>query len=204
MRLLSVILLLATPAVRAESLTGVVRCQTQAVANAIVYLGVSTGTQTSSPPVVLRQTRGEWTPRVQLARSGGVLVLKNDDPTLHVVHLDLYSGTNLPRRLLTEAMPYAGYEKSFQLESFREPVLLKVSAGNGETAVGYVAVLPHAAAALTGADGRFAISAVTAGTYKVFVWNETYGTLTRDVKVIPGRATNLEIEFTSAAPKLAD
>jgi len=197
MRRLSFILLLAVVTVgRAESITGVVRCQTQLVANAIVYLNLSAGrSPATNPPVILRQWRGEWTPRVQLARSGGVLVLKNDDPTLRVVNLDLLSGTNRPRRLLTEAMPYAGYAKSFQLESFREPVLLKASAGNGETAIGYVAVLPHASAALTGVDGKFVFNPLPAGSYKLFVWNEVYGTLTRDVKVVTGRATELVVEY---------
>ena len=197
MRRRSVILLLAlVTGGRAESITGVVRCQTQVVANAVVYLGIVNGQAgLTNPPVVLRQWHGEWTPRVQLARSGGVLVLRNDDPTLHVVNLDLLSGTNRPRRLLTEAMPYAGYEKAFQLESFRESVLLKVSAGNGETAVGYVAVLPHAAAALTGADGRFVINSVATGNYKVFIWSEANGTLTRDVKVGGGRPVELVVEY---------
>ncbi|MCG3147788.1 MAG: hypothetical protein PCFJNLEI_01229 [Verrucomicrobiae bacterium] len=182
------------------SISGTVRCQTQSVANAIVYLNV-TGSRwdtTNLWPVVFRQFQSEWTPRIQLGRSGALLVLQNDDPTLHVVTLDLLRGTNQPHRLLTEAMPYAGYQKAFQIEAFREPVLLKASTGNGERAVGYVALLPHSWGALTGADGRFTIGAVPAGAYKIYAWSEAHGTLIRDVKVSSGQATELSLDFPPA------
>jgi len=49
-------------------------------------------------------------------------------------------------------------------------------------------------------NGRFALSGVPAGSYKLYAWHETLGTLTRDVKV----PATVELEFTSTAPKRAD
>lgn len=191
-------------AAHGAEITGVVRCNTQAVANAVVYLNVAAVPAGTNAPVVLRQWRGEWNPRIQVARSGGGLVLKNDDPTLHVAHVDLLSGTNAPRRLLTEAMPFAGYEKSFSLESSREAVLLRATTGNGEGAVGYAAVLPHPWAAVTGADGRFALRGVPAGQYKLFVWDETRGTISQPVNTTAGRSVELTIELKPVDSKRAD
>jgi hypothetical protein len=201
MRRLSVIFWIAAVAHGAEpgtgTLTGVVRSPTQAVANAVVYLNLSggRGDVTNPPPIVLRQLQSEWNPRIQLARCGAALMLRNDDPTLHVVHVDLLRGTNQPRRLLSVAMPYAGYQQGFQLEAYREPVLLRASTGNGERALGYVAVLPHAWGAVTDEQGRFNIPAVPAGTWKVYVWHENYGTLNREARIVSGQTTELPVNW---------
>src|SRR5438046_5335470 len=60
----------------------------QAVRDVIVY--ISPGTQNGKPDTnaVLDQQLCEFVPRVQIARSGGQLVLKNSDPVLHVVQIE--------------------------------------------------------------------------------------------------------------------
>ncbi len=97
-------------------------------------------------------------------------------------------------------MPYAGFQKAFALEGFRETTLLRVSGGNGEAMAAYIAVLPHPWAAVTDEQGRFALSGMPAGAYKLYVWHETLGTLAREVKA----PASVELQFTSTAPKRAD
>ena len=198
MRLLSLLITLALSAEGTE-LTGSVRLATNPVTHAIVYLGAGNG-RVAVTNVVLEVRDGVLQPHVQVARQGSTLVLCNTDPTLHVMRVDALNATNTGTRLLTQAMPYAGFLKAFGLDGFRDTGLLRVTGGNGEEMSAYIAVLPHPWAALTDANGRFVLNGVPAGTYKLYVWHETLGTLVREVKV----PATVDLEFTSTAPKRAD
>ena len=173
----------------------------QTVSEVIVYLagyaqsGTGHGTNNA---VILDQRNCEFVPRIQIARSGAPLILRNSDAVLHVVRIDSMSGTNGQRTLLKAATPYAGYEKVYQLANFREPTLLQVTSGNGhEWMAAYVAVLPHPWAALTDETGRFTLRNVPAGTYKIYAWHEVLGTLTREVKLNGSHAATVDFEFVA-------
>jgi len=174
------------------------------VSGAIVYVGVTTASQLPTNAVVEFRD-GELRPHVQVARCAATVALRNADATLHIVAADWLSGTNPPARVLTQAMPYTGFVKSLSFEGNRESALVKIAGQNGENSqVAYVALLPTALAAISDEQGRFEITGVPAGNYKLFVWHEALGTRTRDVRVLPGRATNADVEFTSAVPPRSD
>ncbi len=178
----------------------------QAVEDVVVYLGgaVPGGSRVPDavPPVVLDQRDCEFVPRIQIARSGAKLVLKNSDPVLHVVRLESMSGTNGAAVLLTVATPYAGFERDWKLADWREPTLLKASSANGHKwMAGYIAVLPHPLAAVTDEDGRFTIRGVPPGMYKLYAWHEALGTLTRDVRVSADRTATVDLEFSTERPR---
>src|SRR6266566_1627035 len=59
---------------------------------------------------------------------------------------------------------------------------------------GWLVVLDHPHAAVTGADGRFAIAAVPAGSYTLALWHETLGRAERPATVPPG--AHVSIDFT--------
>ena len=169
------------------------------VRNAIVYLGgyaqADTGREASNP-IVLDQRDCEFVPRIQIARSGAPLILKNSDPVLHVVRIDSMSGTNGQHTLLKVATPYAGYEKTFQLANFREPTLLQVTSANGhEWMAAYIAVLPHPWAALTDENGRFTLRNVPTGSHKIYAWHEVLGVLTGNVKLNGNHTATVDFEF---------
>jgi hypothetical protein len=171
----------------------------QTVGEAIVYLAGypqnNTGNRTNNA-VILDQRDCEFVPRIQIARSGAPLILRNSDAVLHMVRIDCVSGTNGQRTLLKAATPYAGYEKMYQLTNFREPTLLQITSGNGhDWMAAYVAVLPHPWAALTDENGRFTLRNVPAGTYKVYAWHEVLGTLTREVKLNGSHTATVDFEF---------
>jgi hypothetical protein len=179
----------------------------QAVRGAIVYLGATDrgvpDRPTGSVPAVLDQRDCEFAPRVQMARSGAPLIVRNSDPTLHIVRVDSMSGTNAQKTLLTVATPYAGFEKKYQLANFREPTLLRATNLNGhDWMTAYIAVMPHPWAALTDAGGRYVLRDVPSGAYKLYAWHEALGTLTRDVQVANGQPVTLDLEFRAArAPR---
>jgi hypothetical protein len=189
----------------------------QVVRDAIVYLGAATAdgrhTTNDNSSAVLDQHNCEFVPRVQIAHSGAVLILRNSDPVLHVVRIDSLSGTNGPVPLLNAATPYAGYEKKFRLANFKEPTLLRATSGNGHGwMVAYLAVMPHSWGTITDGNGRFTLAAIPSGAYKLYAWHEVLGTLVRDVKVSGGRVTSIDLEFgtnhmaaaTSTARKQSD
>jgi hypothetical protein len=174
----------------------------QTVRNVIVYLvgyaqnSTSNGTNDA---IIVDQRDCEFVPRIQVARSGVPLILKNSDPILHVVRIDSMSSTNGQRTLLKAATPYAGYEKIYQLANFREPTLLQVTSGNGhEWMAAYIAVLPHPWAALTDENGRFTLRNVPVGTHKIYVWHEALGTMTRDIRVNGEGSTTVDFHFSTA------
>jgi hypothetical protein len=174
----------------------------QTVRNVIVYLAgyaqnsASNGTNNA---IIIDQRDCEFVPRIQIARSGVPLILRNSDPILHVVRIDLMSNTNGPRTLLKVATPYAGYEKLYQFANFREPTLLQVTSGNGhEWMAAYIAVLPHPWAALTDENGRFTLHNVPAGTHRIYAWHEALGTLVHDVHVNGEGSTTTDFQFSTA------
>ena len=174
----------------------------QAVRNAIVYLDgpVQSGAPDATNAVTLLDQRAcEFIPRIQIARSGAPLLLKNSDPVLHIVRIDSMSGTNAARTLLMVATPYAGYGKVYRLANFREPTLLRVTSGNSyDWMAAYIAVMPHPWVALTDESGRFTLRNVPAGPHKIYAWHEVLGTLTREVRVNGGRNAAVDFEFTAA------
>jgi hypothetical protein len=190
--------MLALSLLLAAQIAGTVSVSNQPVRGAIVYLGSGNG-RAASTNITLNVRDGALEPHVQVAMRGATLELRNSDPTLRVVHVDALNSTNAVR-LLTQAMPYAGFQKAFALDGFREPTLLRVSGGNGEPMSAYLAVLPHPWAAVTDENGRFALSGMPAGAYKLYVWHETLGTLVREVKA----PATVELPFTSTPPKRAD
>jgi hypothetical protein len=210
MRALSLFITLTLCANAAEtgSITGNVHLATtnQPVAHAIVYLGAGNGRAVTNPgPAVLEIADGVFQPHVQIAIRGATLVLRNNDPALHVVRVEVLNSTNVPVSVLTQAMPYAGFQKAFALDGFRDSTLLRITGANGEEEMSaYLAVLPHPWAALTDEKGQFVLNTIPAGSYRLFVWHEVLGTLTRDVRVAGGRAATVDLAFTSTAPKQAD
>ncbi len=173
----------------------------QAVRDVIVYLGgyaQSDITSETNNAAVLDQRNCEFVPRIQIARSGAPLILRNSDPVLHVVRIDSMSGTNGQRTLLEAATPYAGYEKTYQLANFREPTLLHVASANGhEWMNAYIAVLPHPWAALTDENGHFVLHHVPPGTQKIYAWHEVLGVLTEDARLNGNRAAVVDFEFVT-------
>lgn len=171
----------------------------QAVRDVIVYLAgypqsdIAFGTNDA---VVLDQRNCEFVPRIQIARSGAPLILKNSDPVLHVVRIDSMSGTNGQRTLLKVATPYAGYQRTYQLANFREPTLLQVTSANGEEWMNaYIAVLPHPWAALTDENGHFELRNIPSGTHKIYAWHEVLGVLTKEVKLNGNHTAVVDFEF---------
>ena len=60
----------------------------------------------------------------------------------------------------------------------------------------YVGVLEHPFYAVTGADGSYSISGLSAGTYTLEAWHERLGTQTSTVTVADGAAASADFSFS--------
>ncbi|MEK6608783.1 MAG: carboxypeptidase regulatory-like domain-containing protein [Myxococcota bacterium] len=143
------------------------------LANVVVSVEGAPATSSSGKVVHVDQKDCRYVPHVQTAPVGAKLELNNSDPVLHNVHAYVGNVTQF-----NMAMPIQNMKIPQKLDK-TGVVRLKCDAGHTWMAA-YIVVKPHALTAVTGADGRFRIDNVSAGTYKLEVWHEKLGT-----KVIP-------------------
>lgn len=142
----------------------------------------------ASPAAVLDQQGCMYHPRVQGARAGTVLEVKNSDPTLHNVHSmtkkDNAFNQGQPRPMVSK----------FQLKS--EEVMLHVKCDVHPWMAGYIGVVSHPYYATTDQAGAFTIAGVPAGKHTIQVWHERYGPLTQTVEVKAGGTTAADFTYT--------
>jgi len=147
--------------------------------------------QATAPPAsaVIEQQGCVYHPRVQGARVGQTLEVKNSDATLHNIHSMSTKGNEF-----NVGQPLAGMVYRYQLKT--EEVLLHVKCEVHGWMTGYVGVLPHSYFGVTNATGAFTIANVPAGKQTVQAWHEQYGALTQTVDVKAGGATTVEFAYT--------
>jgi hypothetical protein len=114
----------------------------------------------------LDQRTCRYVPHVQVLPLGSTLDVVNGDPTLHNVHGYLGQAT-----AFNLAMPAKDSRLSRQL---KKPGLVVVGCDVHAWMRAYVWVV-ESPAAVTGADGAYAIAGLPAGTYEVTAWHETLG-----------------------------
>ncbi len=128
------------------------------------------------PPatLVLDQRRCRYRPRVQVAPVGSTLEIRNSDPVLHSVH-----GWEGRRSLFEVVTPSEGMRVPTRLG---RTGLIQIRCDVHSWMVAYVLVA-DGPAAVTGADGTFALRGIPAGSYVVTAWHERLGERTLQVTV---------------------
>jgi hypothetical protein len=138
------------------------------------------------PPVVVRQKDCRYVPRVQAALRGQPVLVENDDPLLHNLHA--FSGR---KGLFNVAQPAGSPPVKRDLVGVD---LLRLKCDIHPWMFGWVVFNETPYFAVTGADGRFAIGGVPAGTYKLSVWHEILGT--REVEIrVPAGALQVSVDL---------
>lgn len=160
-----------------------------AVKDAAVHLvdvkkGKAWPAQTKPPE--LDNLKCRFVPDVSIIRAGPLDVV-NSDPVLHNTH-----GYYGRRTAFNLALP----NKDQRIPtSLRRSGTVRVDCDAHGWMEGWVYVVDNPYYALTGADGKFDITDVPPGTYKLVVDQAFIGPTEQTVKVEAGKATNLNIEL---------
>jgi len=166
-----------------------------ALKNAVVMLEeITEGKDFDSEVDLTITNKGcHFVPHVMVAPKSGLMKVRNDDPLLHNSHFFLVAGEK-KRNVINLALPKEGIEIS-KSKILRKPGLLSLECDSHDFMQGWVWVLEHPYAVVTGSDGSFELSNVPAGSYKLTVWHEGLGEKTVEVTVGAGKATATDLSF---------
>ena len=147
------------------------------ILNAVVWLTSAppgAKRETSSAPVSLDQKQCAFTPRVIVVPVGGTAEFLNSDRLLHNIHSRSKGNPNFNRtQPKGRTIPI----------TFLKPEIIRVDCDLHPWMRAWVVVAEHPFYAVTGAGGEFALGNLPAGPYTLNVWQETLGTVTKDVTV---------------------
>lgn len=161
----------------------------QAVESAVVYLvGVAKGKawpdQSKTPE--LDNVKCRFEPEVQVIPPGKLDVV-NTDPVLHNTH-----GYYDKRTAFNLALPNEGQRIPVEL---KRPGTVRVDCDAHGWMEGWIYVVDNPYYAITGTDGKFTITDVPPGDYKLVAVQSFTGPVELPVTVTGGQSTKLEIEL---------
>lgn len=163
--------------------------------NAVVKLeGIAEGKDFESKGDFKVTNKGcHFEPHVMVAREGALMKVGNADPLLHNSHFYLVDGEK-KKNIINLALPTQGMEIG-KPKILRKPGLISLQCDAHDFMQGWIWVLDHPYAVVTGSDGSFELKDVPAGSYKLTVWHEALGEKTMDVTVGAGKATTTDLSF---------
>ena len=132
-----------------------------------------------------------YSPRLLALMTGQPLDIVSSDATLHNVHAA--AKENKPFNL---GMPAAGTRYT---RTFEKPEIVPFKCDVHPWMRAWVAVIPHPFFAVTGADGRYEIRGLPAGTYTLEAWHEKLPAQTFTVTVTDGETNAHDVTFVSSA-----
>lgn len=139
-----------------------------------------------SEPPVLDQKTCQFKPHVVVVPAGGSLDILNSDGILHNIHT--YATKN---PTINKAQP--GFKKKMT-EKFAQPEIVKVTCDAHAWMAGWI-VVADSPTTVTDEKGSFKLANVPVGTYKLKVWHESLGEMTKDVTVKAGEEAKVTFEL---------
>ncbi|MFQ5803715.1 MAG: carboxypeptidase regulatory-like domain-containing protein [Candidatus Methylomirabilales bacterium] len=161
------------------------------VANVLVELeGVEEKDRVRAPGIAVLDNRDcRFMPRVQVAPVGAVLEIRNSDAVLHTAH----AFRKRDATLFHLALPHFRDQVRVTLDT---PGLLRVVCDVGHVWMrAFIFVTDNAFAAVTDSQGRFALTDIPPGTYRLRVWHELLGTISRPVTVPDGETAVVMLQY---------
>lgn len=158
---------------------------------------IHSGRPVSDLPVsVLNENGCMFRPHVLIVPVGRRLTERNADGILHNIHT--HSVKNPPVNL---AHPPSVPE--IPLASFTAPELVKATCDIHNWMLGWIWVTDHPYIAVTDRDGMFKISSIPPGKYRVEVWQEALGKASREVTIVGGKETRLDLALPASSASVA-
>jgi len=161
-----------------------------------VTSGLPAGKSYPAPSSVaeLDQHGCQYLPHVLGLMVGQKLKILNSDGLLHNIHAlpEVNKGFN-------KAMPAGVNQVEYTFE--KPEFMFKIKCDVHPWMGAYVAVMEHPYFAVTGADGKFEIKGLPAGTYEVEAWHEKLKTMTTKVTIKGDEAQTADFSFSPPARK---
>lgn len=148
------------------------------VANVVVF--IEAGPFVAADPKklnVIENNGCRYTPRISAIQKGERLLIRNNDPKLHIPHSYLNDKT-----VFMLSLPF----KNTALEAthkIREPGIVKLVCDTHAWMLGYMHVFDHPYFAVTDDHGRFRIPNLPSGSYTVKAWHEEAGMISQQITV---------------------
>jgi hypothetical protein len=161
----------------------------QAVESAVVYLAdVAKGKAWPAPAKKpeIDNLKCRFVPEVQVIRAGPLDVV-NSDPMLHNTH-----GYYGKRTAFNLALPNKDQRISVELP---RPGLVRIDCDAHGWMEGWIQVVDNPYYAITGADGKFTITDVPPGNYKLVAMQPFIGPIEQPVTAVASKPTSLTIEL---------
>ena len=164
------------------------------LANVLVYLkeGVTGSYPAPTAPVVLVQKGCKYTPHVFGIQVGQPLQVVNNDPTLHNIHAIPKTNSEFNTGQPIQGMKF---DHTFTATEVMVPFKCDVHGWMNAQA----AVLDHPFFAVSGADGKFEITGLPAGTDTIEAHHETLGTQTATIEVAASESKASDFSFKAAS-----
>jgi len=139
-----------------------------------------------STPVQVDQQQCVYVPRVVVVPVGGTVEFLNSDRLLHNLHSVSTENPTFNRtQPKGRAIPMV----------FKKPEIVRVDCDLHTWMRAWVVVADHPFYAVTGANGEFVLDNVPPGKYTLKIWQETLGTVTREVTVGDKDTTGVTVEM---------
>ncbi|HHJ36708.1 MAG TPA: hypothetical protein ENJ87_13180 [Gammaproteobacteria bacterium] len=129
-------------------------------------------------------------PHVSTAVKGQKLGIVSKDPVLHNTHL--YSGGKKLKTMYNIALPK---QDKVIKKRLKKNGVVTVKCDAHEWMLGYVYVGTNPYVTVSAEDGSFTLTDVPPGNYKVTIWHEKLGKVSKDVTVAAGTAAKLDYAF---------
>lgn len=150
---------------------------------------IAKGKKWGSEKFTFDQKNCRFNPHVLVVKAGASVEILNSDGILHNIHT--FSTKNAAFNV---AMPK--FKKKLD-KTFAAPEIIRAACDAHSWMSGWIVVSDSPYTVVTDADGNFRLENVPPGTYKVEVWHEKLGKVTKEVTVKAKEETKLGVELAA-------
>lgn len=164
-----------------------------AIKNVVVSIAnISKGKKFGGGTASIDQKGCVFIPHVAMAAPGSTVNLFNSDDVMHNLH-----SWSMKNTAFNEGVTGKGkLQKTFEF-----PEIIKITCDVHKWMTAWLIVQDNPYYAITGADGKFKLEGVPAGTYTVQAWQESIGKITQEVTVSAGGEAKADFNLEEKAKK---